>query len=191
MRRRRGSTAILATNWAEREAIVGTFVLGGPRADRAGSHALARHRPGRLANLIGCSKTAAGLREIGILPILRDILAVHRAIAYRGDPDALVFPTLTGARRDADSLRTRVLAAVFERADELLEQRGLVPLPKGLTTHKLRHAFASVLIALGEDPISVMRQIGHADPTFTLRVYTHMMIRDPAERAAAEGAGAR
>ncbi len=140
---------------------------------------------------IGCSKTAAGLREIEILPILRDILAVHRAIAYRGDPDALVFPTLTGARRDADSLRTRVLAAVFERADELLEQRGLVPLPKGLTTHKLRHAFASVLIALGEDPISVMGQIGHADPTFTLRVYTHMMIRDPATLAAPDRQGPR
>ena len=167
---------------AEREAIVGTFVLGGPRAIELG-HMLWRDIDLAGSRIfIGCSKTAAGLREIEILPILRDILAVHRAIAYRGDPDALVFPTLTGARRDADSLRTRVLAAVFERADELLEQRGLVPLPKGLTTRKLRHAFASVLIALGEDPISVMRQIGHADPTFTLRVYTHMMIRDPAER---------
>jgi hypothetical protein len=44
-----------------------------------------------------------------------------------------------------------------------------VPLPKGLTTHKLRHAFASVLIALGEDPVSVMRQIGHTDPEFRKR----------------------
>lgn len=60
--------------------------------------------------------------------------------------------------------------------------RGLVPLPKGLTTHKLRHTFASVLIACGEDPISLMRQIGHTDPTFTLRVYTHLMSRDPNER---------
>ncbi len=182
LRRRPSSTAILATNCAEREAIVGTFVLGGPRAIELG-HMLWRDIDLAGSRIfIGCSKTAAGLREIEILPILRDILAVHRAIAYRGDPDALVFPTLTGGRRDADSLRTRVLAAVFERADELLEQRGLVPLPKGLTTHKLRHAFASILVALGEDPISVMRQIGHADPNFTLRVYTHMMIRDPAER---------
>jgi hypothetical protein len=28
-----------------------------------------------------------------------------------------------------------------------------------------------------------MRQIGHTDPTFTLRVYTHLMSRDPDERA--------
>jgi hypothetical protein len=27
-----------------------------------------------------------------------------------------------------------------------------------------------------------MRQIGHTDPTFTLRVYTHLMSRDPDER---------
>ena len=75
-----------------------------------------------------------------------------------------------------------MLTPTFERADALLARRGLVPLPKGLTAHKLRHTFASVLIACGEDPISVMRQIGHADPTFTLRVYTHLMSRDPVER---------
>jgi hypothetical protein len=30
---------------------------------------------------------------------------------------------------------------------------------------------------------SVMAQLGHTDPKFTLRVYTHMMRRGPAERA--------
>jgi len=167
---------------AEREAIVGTFVLGGPRAIELG-HMLWRDIDLAGARIfIGRSKTAAGLREIEIQPILRDILAAYKAIAYRGDPDALVFPTLTGRRRDPDNLRTRVLGPTFERADELLENRGQVPLPRGLTTHKLRHAFASVLIALGEDPVSVMTQIGHTDPKFTLRVYTHMMSRDKAER---------
>jgi len=167
----------------EREAIVGTFVLGGPRAIELG-HMLWRDID--LADsriFVGHSKTGAGLREIEIQPILRDILAAYKAVAYRGNPDAFVFPTLTGAARTPDNLRGRVLAALFERADELLARRGLVPLPKGLTTHKLRHAFASVLISLGEDPISVMRQIGHSDPQFTLRVYTHMMSRDKAERA--------
>lgn len=57
-----------------------------------------------------------------------------------------------------------------------------MPLPKGVTTHKLRHTFASTLIACGEDPASVMAQLGHTDPKFTLRVYTHMMRRGPAER---------
>jgi integrase len=167
---------------AEREAIVATFLFAGPRA-----HELCNllWRDIDLAGariFVGRSKTAAGLREIKIAPILRDILAARKALAYRGDPDEHVFPTLTGARRDPDNLRARVLAAAIARADELLERRGLVPLPRKLTSHKLRHAFASILVALGEDPISVMGQIGHTDPAFTLRVYTHMMSRDPTER---------
>lgn len=166
----------------EREAILATLLFAGPRA-----HELCdlRWRDVDLAGariFIGRSKTAAGLREIEIRPILRDVLAAHKAAAYRSGPEDLVFPTMTGGRRDPDNLRSRVLAAVLERADELLAERGLVPLPKGLTTHKLRHAFASILVALGEDPISVMRQIGHTDPNFTLRVYTHMMGRDSGER---------
>ena len=76
-----------------------------------------------------------------------------------------------------------MLAAVLKRASELLEERGRVPLPKGLSPHKLRHTFALVLIACGEDPISVMKQLGHTDPAFTLRIYAHMMSREPGERA--------
>jgi integrase len=60
-----------------------------------------------------------------------------------------------------------------------------------LTCHKLRHTFASILVALGEDPRYVMGQLGHADPTFTLRLYTHAMRRDDGEcarlRALVEG----
>jgi integrase len=167
----------------EREAIVATLVFAGPRA-----HELCNllWRDVDLANgriLVGRSKSQAGLREIPILPILRDILAAHKVRAYRSGPDDLVFPTGTGARRSRDNLRERVLAAIFGRADEILVGRGFVPLPIGLTAHKLRHTFASILIADGEDPISVKETLGHRDPAFTLRVYSHMMRRDKAERA--------
>ena len=167
----------------ERKVIVATFVLAGPRALEVG-HMLWRDvdlANGRL--YVGRSKTQAGLREIRMLPILRDLLAEHKAKAYRSGPDDLVFPTATGGRRDKDNLRDRVLAPVFERANEILVERGRVPLPKGLTPHKLRHTFASVLIACGEDPVTVMKQLGHSDPAFTLRVYAHMMSREPGERA--------
>lgn len=63
-------------------------------------------------------------------------------------------------------------------ANEKLIEAGEVPLPEGLTPHKLRHTFASILVALGVDPGSVMDQIGHTDPGFTLRVYRHGMRRD-------------
>lgn len=166
----------------EREAIIATLVFAGPRA-----HELCNllWRDVDLANgriFIGRSKTPAGLREIRMLPILRDILAAHKAAAYRCGPDDLVFPSGTGGKRDKDNLRSRVLADALKRADEILDARGLIPLPRGLTPHKLRHTFASVLIACGEDPTSVMKQLGHTDPGFTLRVYSHLMSRDPEER---------
>jgi integrase len=167
----------------DRRPIIATLLLAGPRA---GELCNLRWRDVDLANgriRIGRSKTQAGLREIVLLPLLSDELSAHKARAYRSGPDDPVFPTGTGGHRDKDNLRNRILASAVKRADELLEERGQTPLPHGVTPHKLRHTFASILIATGEDPASVMAQLGHTDPKFTLRVYTHIMRRGPAERA--------
>lgn len=167
----------------DRRPIIATLLLAGPRA---GELCNLRWRDIDLANgriSIGRSKTQAGLREIVLLPLLRDELSAHKAHAYRSDPDDPVFPTGTGGHRDKDNLRNRILASAVKRADKLLEERRQTPLPHGVTPHKLRHTFASILIATGEDPASVMAQLGHTDPKFTLRVYTHIMRRGPAERA--------
>jgi hypothetical protein len=68
------------------------------------------------------------------------------------------------------------------RADELLADNDRPPVPAGLSAHKLRHTFTSLLAACGEDPAYIMGQLGHSDPKFTLRVYTHVMRRDDGER---------
>ena len=52
------------------------------------------------------------------------------------------------------------------------------PLPEGVTAHKLRHTFTSILFVRGVDPPTVMQQLGHTDAAFTLRVYAHAMRRD-------------
>ena len=41
--------------------------------------------------------------------------------------------------------------------------------------HALRHHFASVLLANGVDVRALATYLGHTDPGFTLRVYTHLM----------------
>ena len=41
--------------------------------------------------------------------------------------------------------------------------------------HALRHYFASVLLDAGENVKAVSGYLGHSDPGFTLRVYTHLM----------------
>jgi integrase len=166
---------------SDRRAIVATLILAGPRA-----HELCHLHWGDvdLANgriHVGRSKTQAGLREIPLLPLLRDELAAHKAASYPSGPRDPVFPTGTGGHRDKDNLRNRILAPALTRADELLLEREQTPLPAGVTPHKLRHTFASILVALGWDPASVMAALGHSDPRLT--IYTHLMRRDADERA--------
>jgi hypothetical protein len=74
--------------------------------------------------------------------------------------------------------------AAVKRANERRTDSGEVLLPDRLTPHKLRHTCASVLVALGVDPGSVMDQLGHTGPAFTLRVYRHGMRRDERSKRA-------
>jgi integrase len=41
--------------------------------------------------------------------------------------------------------------------------------------HVLRHTYASVLLDAGESIKALSLYLGHADPAFTLRVYTHLL----------------
>jgi integrase len=93
-----------------------------------------------------------------------------------------VFVTSTGKPRSRHNIRQHVVEAVVAHANRLVEERGLQPLPLGITPHKLRHTFASILVAIGKDPTYVMQQLGHTDPAFTLRVYSHTMRRSEDER---------
>ncbi|HUO70465.1 MAG TPA: tyrosine-type recombinase/integrase [Solirubrobacteraceae bacterium] len=131
---------------------------------------------------VGRDKTDAGMREVDMLPLLREILTEHKAASRRTGPNDPVFVTSTGRARSRDNLRHDVVDAVVAHANRLVEERGLQPLPLGITPHKLRHTFASILVAIGKDPTYVMQQLGHTDPAFTLRVYAHAMRRSEEER---------
>ncbi len=159
----------------DRLAVVATLIFAGLRV-----HELAALRWGDLdfeRSIIHVrnSKTPAGIREVKMLPALKVLLLKHRD--RRGGPGApeLVFTTLRGGPRTKDNVRLRILQPVLARAEGLLEARGQAQLPPAITPHSLRHTFASLLFAIGEDPVSVMRQLGHTDPAFTLRVYAHSM----------------
>ena len=168
-----------------RTAAIAVLMLAGPRA-AAGGALLERDLDlanGRIS--VERDKTDAGMREIDTLPLLREILIEHRAQKLREGlptgPDDPVLITATGRARDRYNLAD-VVAAAVRRADELQAQRGGQPLPVGITPHKLRHTFASILVAIGKDPNYVMNQLGHTDAGFTLRVYSHIMQRSPQER---------
>ena len=130
---------------------------------------------------IADAKTAAGVRDVRLLPALRDELAALKASAYPR-ADALVFPTSSGEQVGASNLRRRILAPAIELANERLAETGEPPLPTGLTPHSLRRTFASVLYALGEAPPDVMAEMGHTTPALALSIYAHAMRRDEGER---------
>jgi integrase len=176
--------------WTQRPAIQTTgrraafamLLLGGGRATATGA---ILWRDVDLANgrfEVGRDKTDAGMREVDMLPLLREIMTEHKAASEKTGPDDPVFVTSTGTARSRHNLRQDVVEPVVTRANRLVEERGLQPLPLGITPHKLRHTFASILVAIGNDPTYVMQQLGHTDPAFTLRVYSHMMRRSDEER---------
>ena len=123
------------------------------------------------------SKTDAGVRRVELLPVFQDELATYKARVVV-HPDGRVFGTSTGRAMNPSNIRNRVLRPTVERASRRLVNAGLVPLPEGLTPHKLRHTYTSLLAALGTDPGAMMDLLGHRDPGFTLRVYRHSMRRD-------------
>ena len=53
--------------------------------------------------------------------------------------------------------------------------------------HALRHFSATQGIAAGYDPVTVGGRLGHADPSITLRVYSHVLEERDKELAAAVG----
>jgi integrase len=161
-----------------RRALLSTLVFAGLRI---GELTALQWRDVDLAGnrlTVRASKTDAGMRQVDLLPALYDELAAFKAQAPSTGPSASVFTTATGSELIQGNIRRRVLDKAVARANEKLAESDDVPLPEGLTPHKLRHTFASILVALGVDPGSVMDQIGHTDPGFTLRVYRHGMRSD-------------
>lgn len=164
-----------------RRAIVATLALAGLRI---GELQALRWREvdlaaGRLK--VADAKTDAGVREVDLLPTLREELMDLKARTRRGRPEDYVFATATGSAPLATNLRRRVLAKAVERANERLEAADQAPLPEHLTPHSLRRTFASLLFALGHAAPIVMDQLGHTDPKLTLRIYARAMRRDAGE----------
>jgi integrase len=167
-----------------RRAMLAVLVLAGLRI---GELCALRWRDVDLAAgwlTVGEAKTDAGLRRVKLRGALRDELLAVRARSTEPHPDAFVFATSTGRPPGRENIRNRVLKPATKLASARLTERGMAPLPEGLTPHSLRRTFASVLYALGEDPGVVMDEMGHTTPGLALRIYRQAMRRDEGEKDA-------
>ena len=129
------------------------------------------------------TKTDAADRVVELDPGLREELTTYRAESKPTSQDAYVFPGREGKRRDRHAVRQRVLYPAIKRANAQLAERGLPTIPDGsdgqprVTFHSLRRTYASLCAEANADPAWTAAQIGHADPRFTLKVYTDVRNR--------------
>ena len=139
------------------------------------------------------SKTDAGKRAVDLTPALRDELAAwHRRTSYPRSSD-FVFPNGKGHQDNRNNVRRRLLEPAIRKANVQLVKAGIAPI-SDLTLHGLRRTYGSLRHAVGDEAVYTAAQIGHADATFTLNVYTVAAKRrermSEAERTEAERAHA-
>lgn len=132
---------------------------------------------------VAASKTPAGVRQVVLDPELVALLREHKLAAEWSQPDDFVFAgRIREKPRERNSVRTRILYAAIEKANEQLRAEDRPPLPDGITFHALRRTYAALRAELGEHPAITAAQMGHRDPRMTLRVYTDVTGMRPRTR---------
>jgi integrase len=117
-------------------------------------------------------KTTAGERIVPMFGSLRQGLLEEKARSRFKAPTDFVFAGPTGAPRSPNGW----LKWEFYPA---LKAAGVKP----FRFHDLRHYAVSQLIAQGANILQIARIAGHADPSITLRVYSHLMTDGLSEAA--------
>jgi integrase len=167
------SGELLALRWGAVEFDDGN---GGGRIFIRESLSRAKGNEDKIRYRILDPKTASGKRTIPIPHEIVMMLKAWRLQCPKGELD-LVFPSSTGT-----PLWRGVVWRNFAAA---LRQAGL----RSVRFHSLRHSFASALIQHGSPITEVQHLLGHADPSITLRVYSHW-LRDASSGAAGRVASA-
>jgi integrase len=116
-------------------------------------------------------KTAAGERLVPMFRSLRQTLLEQRARSPFKEPDDFVFPSETGEPIIPNGWLKWHFYPALKSARVTFRY------------HDLRHYAVSQLIAQGANILQIARIAGHADPSITLRVYSHLLQDGLAEAA--------
>lgn len=111
-------------------------------------------------------KTRNSQRRVDVPDFLLHELKKWRLRCPKGELD-MVFPNGAGNPETHANVLQRGFYPALRRA-------GL----RKIRFHDLRHTFASLLLANGEDVVRVSRLLGHASPHITLNTYSHMLPKE-------------
>jgi integrase len=117
-------------------------------------------------------KSKNGRRDIPLSPGLADRLRVHRRDHFTEEKRP-VFTTMTGEGLRRSNVANRVLGPAAKAAGLVVERDG-VEVP-WVSFHTFRHTCASLLFENGRNVKQVSEWLGHADPSFTLSTYIHLL----------------
>ena len=115
------------------------------------------------SKVLGAPKTDRSVRDVDMVPAVRQVLEALPSRAVGGP----VFPGADGgmfARTNMKRAWVRTITAAKVRP---------------IRPYDLRHAFASLLIAAGKNPLYIARQLGHYSAGFTLDTYGHLIESVP------------
>lgn len=104
------------------------------------------------------------------MPELAQVLQEHRNGSRYQKSHDYVFTSIDGKPLNWRSVETSGFNATLKRANLAIDERDKKPV-----LHDCRHTFASLLIAQGLDIVFISRQLGHASPATTLRIYAHLI----------------
>lgn len=116
--------------------------------------------------IVFCPPKRGKTRTIPLPETVAVSISEHLA-TYPAEHDALAFTNTKGGPINKGSFNNRIWkAAVIAAGLEPNRHNGM---------HALRHHYASVLLDAGVSIRALAEYLGHSDPGFTLRVYTHLM----------------
>jgi integrase len=112
-------------------------------------------------------KTRTSTRKIDLPELLVRELRLWRLRCPKAADGTLdlVFANREGRPLSPTNFSTRTFRPALKRAG----------ITRRIRVHDLRHTFVSLMLANGEDIVRVSRLLGHANPTITLNVYSHML----------------
>lgn len=109
-------------------------------------------------------KTPRSRRIVPLPQVVADALRAHMAQFPPADDGTLFTTRFAGPYRH-DYYGTLIFGAAVRKAG----------LRESITTHDLRHHYASVLLMQGESVITVAERLGHENATLVLSTYGHLM----------------